>query len=376
MRFMNEKDKSLENEQQIQAESEFKLEKFELNPVSSAEMIKPDISEEDEDLLSLDVQTPQILVEANLIENEEIAEIVEEEPLETVATEEKDPIFEELAEPKLPELPRENRARLQMQSPNRIYFYWSLKNNPFQTLQKVFGGQTSSYRLVAKLINQKTEAEEIQPVEAEGNWWFDVEANSEYRAEIGFYAPNRPYFRVLFSNAVETPRKSPSTCRDYSEDFTVDAQKFAEVLKHSGYRQDAFEVALAGDDIDYADFATKNAFSRLTGKQYVSTEDTSELRFALLALASGYSLEELRGQVSPTLFAVLQESVEKLSAEKAFSALQENFDVLEDEFIEEAEETLTPTVFGASLINFPRTSRKRRLPKTILPKFEPISSLR
>lgn len=366
----------MENKQQIQAESEFKLEKFELNPVSSAEMIKPDISEEDEDILSLNVQPPQILVDAGLIENEEIAEIIEEEPLETAEAEEKDPIFEELAEPKLPELPRENRARLQMQSPNRIYFYWSLKNNPFQTLQKVFGGQTSSYRLVAKLINQKTEAEEIQPIEAEGNWWFDVEANSEYRAEIGFYAPNRPYFRVLFSNAVETPRKSPSTRRDYSEDFTVDAQKFAEVLKHSGYRQDAFEVALAGDDIDYADFATKNAFSRLTGKQYVSTEDTSELRFALLALASGYSLEELRGQVSPKLFAVLQESVEKLSAEKAFSALQENFDVLEDEFIEEAEETLTPSVFGASLINFPRTSRKRRLPKTILPKFEPLSSLR
>ncbi len=373
---MNEKDKSLENERQMRAESEFKLEKFELNPVSSAEMIKPGISEEDEDILSLNIQPPQILVDAGLIENEEIAEIIEEEPLETVATEEKDPIFEELSEPKLPELPRENRARLQMQSPNRIYFYWSLKNNPFQILQKVFGGQTDSYRLVAKLINQKTEAEEIHPIEAEGNWWFDVEANSEYRAEIGFYAPNRPYFRVLFSNAVETPRKSPSPRRDYSEDFTVNAQKFAEVLKHSGYRQDAFEVALAGDDIDYADFATKNAFSRLTGKQYVSTEDTSELRFALLALASGYSLEELRGQVSPKLFAVLQESVEKLSAEKAFSALQENFDVLEDEFIEEEGETLTPTVFGASLINFPRTSRTRRLPKTILPKFEPISSLR
>lgn len=366
----------MENEQQIQAESEFKLEKFELNPVSSAEMIKPDISEEDEDILSLNVQTPQILVNAGLIEREAITETIEGEPPETVATEEKDPIFEELAEPKLPELPRENRARLQMQSPNRIYFYWSLKNNPFQTLQKVFGGQTSSYRLVAKLINQKTEAEEIHPIEAEGNWWFDIDANSEYRAEIGFYAPNRPYFRVLFSNVVETPRKSPSPRRDYSEDFTVNAQKFAEVLKHSGYRQDAFEVALAGDDIDYADFATKNAFLSLTGKPYVSTEDPSELRFALLALASGYSLEELRGQVSPKLFAVLQESVEKLSAEKAFSALQENFDVLEDEFIEEEEETPTPTVFGASLINFPRTSRKRRLPKTILPKFEPISSLR
>ena len=371
---MNEKDKSLENEHtQV---SEFKLEEFELNPVSSAEMIKPDISEESEDLLSLNARSTQISIDADLVENEESAEIIKDDFAETVELEAEDPVFKELSEPKLPELPRENRARLQMQSPNRIYFYWSLKNNPFQTLQKVFGGQTSSYRLVAKLINQKTEAEEIHPIEAEGNWWFDVDANSEYRAEIGFYAPNRPYFRVLFSNAVETPRKSPSTRRDYSEDFTVNAQEFAEVLKSSGYRQDAFEVALAGDDIDYADFATKSAFSRLTGKEYVSTEDTSELRFALLALASGYSLEELRSRISVKLHAILQESIEKLSAEKTFSALQENFDVLEDEFIEEEEETLTPTVFGASLINFPRTSRKRRLPKTILPKFEPISSWR
>ncbi len=369
---MDENDKSLENEQTDVIE--FNLDEFELNPVSSAEMIKPEISEDEDDLLSLGIQPPQILVDAGLVEREVVSETVGE-TIET-ETEVENPIFKELSEPKLPELPRENRARLQMQSPNRIYFYWSLKNNPFQTLQKIFGGQTSNYRLVAKLINQKTEVEEIHPVEAEGNWWFSVDADSAYRAEIGFYAPNRPYFRIVFSNTVETPRKSPSPRIDYSPDFTVNAQKFAEVLKRSGYKQDAFEVALAGDDIDYADFATKNAFSRLTGKQFVSTNDTSELRFALLALASGYSMEELRAHISPTLFAVLQESAEKLSAEKTLSALQENFDVLEDEFIEEQEESLMPTVFGASLINFPKTSRKKRLPRKILPKFEPISSLK
>ncbi len=365
-KFMDENDKSLENEQT--EEIEFRLDEFELKTVSSAEMIKPKISEDEDDILSLNIQPPQILVDAGLIEREVTAE--------TVEIEEEDSIFKELSEPKLPELPRENRARLQMQSPNRIYFYWSLKNNPFQTLQKIFGGQTNSYRLVAKLINQKTEAEEIHPIEAEGNWWFSVDADSVYRAEIGFYAPNRPYFRIVFSNTVETPRKSPSPRIDYLPDFTVNAQKFAEVLKRSGYKQDAFEVTLAGDDIDYADFAAKNAFSRLTGKQFVLTNDASELRFALLALASGYSLEELRAHLSPTLFAVLQESAEKLSAEQTLSALQENFDVLEDEFIEEQEDSLAPTVFGASLINFPKTSRKRHAPRKILPKFEPISSLK
>jgi len=37
------------------------------------------------------------------------------------------PVFKELASPKLPELSRENRAKLLMQSPNQLFFYWSVK---------------------------------------------------------------------------------------------------------------------------------------------------------------------------------------------------------------------------------------------------------
>ncbi len=120
---------------------------------------------------------------------------------------ERSEVFKELAEPKLPELAKENRARLQMQSPNRLYFYWSIKNNPFQTLNQVFGGNAENYRLVAKLLNQTQNREEVVPVEAEGATWFDVDANSTYQTEIGFYAVNRPFVRLMFSNTVETPRK-------------------------------------------------------------------------------------------------------------------------------------------------------------------------
>ncbi len=137
-----------------------------------------------------------------------------------------------------------------MQSPTRLNFYWSVKTNPFKTLNRAFGGKTGSYTLVVKLVNQKTGREEISPVEAEGSWWFDVDADSVYRAEIGFYAPNRPFVRVMFSNTVETPRKNPSPRRDYSADFAVSANQFAKVLDVSGFPQDAFEVALAGDDIE------------------------------------------------------------------------------------------------------------------------------
>jgi len=279
-------------------------------------------------------------------------------------------VFRELAEPKLPELARENRARLQMQSPTKIHFYWSIKTNPFQTLNRVFGNQTN-YTLVAKLFNQTTEREELFPVEAEGSTWFDVDANSTYRAEIGFYATNRPFVRLMFSNVLETPRKNPSPRRDYSPNFTVSADQFAEVLDVSGFQQDAFEVALAGDDVEFADNATQTAFSQIisASKTDFDTNKSSEIRFVLLALAAGYSLEDLREHISPSLFTILQGNAENLSAEKALSALQKNFGISADETAEE--ETFAPTVFGASLINFPRISRRK-----VLPKFSPISSFR
>jgi hypothetical protein len=273
-----------------------------------------------------------------------------------------------LSAPKLPALKKENRARLQMQSPNKIYFYWSIENNPFQTLRRVFGNQTN-YMLVAKLVNQTNEREELFPVEAEGSTWFDTDANSTYQAELGFYAPNRPFVRLMYSNAVETPRKSPSPRRDFSPNFAVSANQFAEVLDVSGFEQDAFEVALAGDDIEFADTATQTAFSQITDlpRSDFDSNQSSEIRFVLLALASGYSVENLREHVSPSLFAVLQGNSENLNAEKALAALQENFGVSADET--EEEESYGAAVFGASLINFPRFSKRRTLSK-----FSPTSS--
>ena len=344
---------------------EFALEDFKLNPLSSIELVKKTtiIDETDEDILSLN-NVATVSDEPDVVK--ETADLVEEteEPLET-----DDAIFKELSEPKLPELTRENRARLQMQSPTKIHFYWSIKTNPFQILNRLFGNQTN-YQLVAKLINQTNGREEISPIEAEGATWFDVDANSTYQMEIGFYAVNRPFVRVMFSNTVETPRKNPSPRRDYSVNFHVSADQFAEVLDVSGFQQDAFEVALAGDDIEFADRATQAAFSQITDTAPIDfdADKSSEIRFVLLALASGYRAENLREYVSPSLFKVLQESAEKLSAEKALSALQTNFGVSADETFEE--ESFAATVFGASLINFPRFSKRK-----FLPKFTSTSSL-
>ena len=350
---------------------EIALEDFKLNPLSSAEFIKSEIDE-----VNAGIKAPQFLAD----------EEAGAADAETEAEEEVDPIFAELAMPRLPELERENRARLQMQSPNRIFFYWSIKNNPFQILQKVFSGSTGSYQLVAKFVNLKNEQEEIRAVDAEGNYWFNADSDAQYRAEIGFYAPNRPYIRVIFSNTIETPRKSPSPRAATDADWAISSNAFAQVLDSSGFRQDAFEVALAGDDQAAAETATANALNQLIGERKSDFNLTSgdEVRFALLALASGVALENLRGQISDALFLVLQEHEASLSAENALSALKENFEVFDDEIFEE--EQTGAAVYGASLVNFPKSIKKRSVPRAgapkgvsdksprYLPKLSPVSS--
>ncbi len=355
---MNDQDKKKELDENLEDSAnvrEFTLDDDKLNLISSAEMTKQHFVDED-DTLSLNMLPPKIQNEAELIGKLNDTDKIE------------DPIFKELSEPKLPEIQKENRARLQMQSPTRLNFYWSIKINPFKTLNRAFGGKTGSYTLAIKLVNQKNGREEFFPVEAEGSWWFNVDADSKYQAEIGFYAPNRPFVRVMFSNAVETPRKNPSPRRAYSPNFSVSANQFAQVLDVSGFPQDAFEVALAGDDFERSESATNKAFSQFIG-QKKDDFSSDEIRFALLALASGYAMENLREQISASLFAVLQENAERLSAENALASLQKNFGIFSDEI---EEEFSSPTVFGASLINFPQISKRKRF----LPKFAPVSSFK
>jgi hypothetical protein len=280
------------------------------------------------------------------------------------------PVFKVLAEPMLPVLERENRARLLMQTPTRLYFYWSIKENPYQLLHKAFGDDTGGYTLVLRLTNTRTSVEEMHPVDAEGNWWFDVDAGGEYQAEIGFYAPNRPYFRLIYSNKIETPRRNPSPRPANEAQWTVSANKFAKVLDASGFSRDAFDVALVGDDHQAAEEVTRGAFSRFIGSEQIALEAIAaeDIRYAMTALAAGVKLEELRWKIGPTLFAILQANAEKLAAENARAALGEYMDVDDAEYAET--EDRGHAVFGASLVNFPRTLKTRG----IASKYAPVSS--
>jgi len=277
--------------------------------------------------------------------------------------------FKTLAAPSLPDLQRENRARLMMQTPTKLYFYWSVRHNPYHLLRKAFGNDQGSYTLVLKLTELNTGVEVIQRAEAEGNWWFDVEPNGKYEAEIGFYAPNRPYFRIIYSNTIETPRRSPSTRVANDLDWRVSASKFAEVLDVAGFTQDAFDVAMAGDDIYAAEHVTQTAFSHFVGNydhdlRGIAAED---IRYALMALASGIAIEELRSRISATLFAILQANSANIASGNAMNILTEYFDIDEADF---EEHQVGPAVYGASLVHFPRTLKTRH----IMPKYAPLSS--
>lgn len=297
--------------------------------------------------------------------------ITEAAPEKTSANKES-VVFKELAAPKLPVLEPENRARLQIQSPTKLFFYWSLKSNPFEILRRIFGGHAGEYTLVVKLQNQTGETENIFPIDASGSTWFDVESGARYRAEVGFSAPRRPFVRLLFSNTVETPRSAPSPVLDSLPQFAVTAREFAEVLDVSGYRQDAFEVALTSDNIEAGNTATFNVFEQLTGEREFESK-AAELRLVLFALASDLSLSALRGQISMNLFTrlekIIQENAAQLSTEKVLSALEKNFGLGSFETENDRAE-ISYSVFGASRINF------QKFPKQLWKRFTPGSSLR
>lgn len=272
----------------------------------------------------------------------------------------KDNVFKTLAEPKLPELPKRNRARLQMQSPTKLYFYWSIKNDPFKTLSRAFGNR-GIHNLVAKLLNQTRDIERTFPVEAEGDCWFNVEADANYRVEIGFHAPTRPFIRIMFSNEVQTPRKGPSKREDLTPHFGVSANQFARVLDVSGYKRDAFEVLIAGDDPGLTENATRRTYFELMGKssgRLFSNRKADELRSALLALASGYSLEDVKPEISSALFAELESEKGRLNAERILLVLRDNFDVLKEKLFEEEVDS---AMRGTSLVNFPKIYKKRSM---------------
>lgn len=292
------------------------------------------------------------------------------------AAEIKDPLVAET----LPALPRVDQAKLYLQSPNRIFAYWSVAGNPYATLQKALGRRADAYQLVSKLVNLDTNAESFAPADFSGSWWFNVRSNSRYVVEIGFYQANRPFVRLLSSNQVLTPRANPSPRRATDADWIVSTKQFAEVLTSSGYSHDVFDVVFntdqeTGESSDNTStLAAANRFAALTAEDL----DLSELRRALVALAAGVDLNDLRPNFSHALAAwvdsVLATDYAALESPNVRQVLASIFG---NEFVEAiGDETefiyqrLAPVAVGASAINFPEI----RFPKLSKSKLEQLKN--
>jgi hypothetical protein len=153
----------------------------------------------------------------------------------------------------------------------------------------------------------------------------------------------------------------------------VTADKFAQVLDVAGFAQDAFDVAVAGDDVTSAGASTRLAFQQFTGAttEVADAIDAEDILYALLEIAAGQKLDDLRWRVSAELFSHLQANGGRLDAERAQASIKDNFDI--DDLRFESEE-LGSAVFGASLVNFPRTLRSGRRPRISRPTYSPKSS--
>lgn len=262
----------------------------------------------------------------------------------------------------LPELPKTDRIRLQVQSPRSLYVYWGFKEDPFETLRRAFSWASENYAYAVRLVNLDNGDESIYNASATNSQWLDAKPGYSYRVDVGLYSVGRGFIRLLSSNVVSTPRAGVSRYTDVSYDFYVAPEDFARVLDQSGYVSDALEVTLEAADVATNAEATRTIARELGGIEVpaLNEDELVELRGILTALAMGMSLSDIQGMLSPMLFEWLEtirkQNEDALQAARLFELFRYMLGIEADQFDYESEEAMrTPArvIFGASEINMP-----------------------
>lgn len=269
--------------------------------------------------------------------------------LDAAARPEKSESIDPLSDPPLPPLLKRDRARLLVQSPFRIHFYWTLGKDPYSILKKILRHNLGNYGLFIRLIDLDSGRLEMYPAEESGNWWFDADPEHSYRAEIGFFAPFRPFIRIAFSNTVRTPSVRPSTRPADASQWRIRANDFARVLAAAGYNRDAAVVASAGEYPSDED-ASDALFYVLGFPAADQRFAADEVQFALRFLAAGNPLESLRWKIGATLFSFLQRHLNKLASPDAIRRINERFPDRTGYF---ESGPATGRVAGSSIVHFP-----------------------
>lgn len=197
-----------------------------------------------------------------------------------------------------------DQIRLVAQSPYKLFLHWNLARDPRVALRRLTT-DSRAYRLAVRLADTETMSETLYEAAETRTQWFDVRADTSYRADVGFAAATLPFIRLIRSNTVQTPRAGVAQEVDPSARFKIDAAEFVDVLDESGYVSDAVEVAIEAADAETHGAVTTLIASRVFNQPDDSSAFTdaqlSELRTLLTALAFGADLRALREQLSPAL---------------------------------------------------------------------------
>ena len=158
----------------------------------------------------------------------------------------------------LPDAYPVDRIRLFAQSPRKLFVYWGLAKDPFETLARAFGPGYTSYSIVVRLVNTDTGEDALHAASPTKSQWLDVHPGTSYRVDLGLYSRGRAFIRLLSSNVAETPRSGVARSADPAPAWKISADKFARVLDEAGYASDALEVTLEAVDELTGDTATRS----------------------------------------------------------------------------------------------------------------------
>jgi hypothetical protein len=135
----------------------------------------------------------------------------------------------------LPLALKRDSIQLLLQSPNRLFLYWSFAADPRAALRAAFGELAAHYRLAVRLVKVESGEEFLLDAPSERMQWFEVYPRHVYRADVGFHAAGRPFVRLLSSIEVRTPPDSASHLSDAQQEFEVEPEEFARLLGGAGY---------------------------------------------------------------------------------------------------------------------------------------------
>lgn len=135
----------------------------------------------------------------------------------------------------LPLALKRDSIQLLLQSPNKLFLYWSFASDPRAALRSAFGELAAHYRLAVRLVKVESGEEFLLEAPSERMQWFEVYPRHVYRADVGFHAANRPFVRLLSSTEVRTPPDSASHLSADEQEFQVAPEEFARLLGGAGY---------------------------------------------------------------------------------------------------------------------------------------------